>query len=156
MTGPGEDARAGRRQDQRPHPGPASSGSDPRSSRRRFPTAARRSPDGGDLDLALVVADALDSLPLELGELMDNVAVVVEDAHPTEDLLGLYEGVPLTERGDYGGLAMPDRVTVYRLAVCANCGDEGEVRREVAVTVVHEIAHHFGIDDDTLADLGWD
>ena len=87
---------------------------------------------------------------------MDNVAVVVEDAHPTEDLLGLYEGVPLTERDDYGGLAMPDRVTVYRLAVCANCDDEEEVSREVAVTVVHEIAHHFGIDDDTLADLGWD
>ena len=103
-----------------------------------------------------LVADALDSLPPELGELMDNVAVVVEDAHPTEDLLGLYEGVPLTERGDYGGLAMPDRVTVYRLAVCAGCDDEEEVRHEVAVTVVHEIAHHFGIDDDTLADLGWD
>lgn len=103
-----------------------------------------------------LVADALDSLPPELGELMDNVAVVVEDAHPTEDLLGLYEGVPLTERGDYGGLAMPDRVTVYRLAVCEMCDDEDEVRDEVAVTVVHEIAHHFGIDDDTLADLGWD
>ncbi len=102
-----------------------------------------------------LVGDALDSLPPELGRLMENVAVVVEDVHPSEDLLGLYEGIPLTERGDYGGLAMPDRVTIYRLPICAMCDDDAEARSEVAVTVVHEIAHHFGIDDDTLAELGW-
>ena len=103
-----------------------------------------------------LVAEALDSLPLSLGEMMDNVAVVVEDVHPDEDLLGLYEGVPLTERQDYGGWAMPDRVTLYRLAICAACDTEDDLIDEIAVTVVHEIAHHFGIDDDTLHDLGWD
>ena len=103
-----------------------------------------------------LVGEALDSLPPELGEMMENVAVVVEDAHPDEDLLGLYEGVPLTERGDYGGMAMPDRVTVYRLPICAVCDSEQELVDQITVTVVHEVAHHFGIDDDTLEDLGWD
>src|SRR5829696_6350061 len=71
-----------------------------------------------------LVADALDLIPDELASLMDNVAVFVEDRHPHEpDLLGLYEGTPLTERGDYGGLALPDRVSVYRLAICAICDD---------------------------------
>ena len=103
-----------------------------------------------------LVGEALDSLPPELGEMMENVAVVVEDAHPDEDLLGLYEGVPLTERGDYGGMAMPDRVTVYRLPICAICDSEEELLDQITVTVVHEVAHHFGIDDDTLEELGWD
>ncbi len=103
-----------------------------------------------------LVGEALDSLPPELGEMMENVAVVVEDVHPDEDLLGLYEGVPLTERGDYGGMAMPDRVTVYRLPICAICDSEEELLDQVTVTVVHEVAHHFGIDDDTLEELGWD
>lgn len=103
-----------------------------------------------------LVAEALDSLPPALGELMDNVAVVVEDVNPYEDLLGLYEGVPLTEREDYGGWVMPDRVTLYRLAICAVCDTEQDLTEEILVTVVHEIAHHFGIDDDTLHDLGWD
>ena len=103
-----------------------------------------------------LVGDALDSLPPALGEMMENIAVVVEDAHPDEDLLGLYEGVPLTEREDYGGLAMPDRVTVYRLPICAICDSEQDLLDEITVTVVHEVAHHFGIDDDTLHRLGWD
>ena len=103
-----------------------------------------------------LVGEALDSLPPELGEMMENVAVVVEDAHPDEDLLGLYEGVPLTERGDYGGMAMPDRVTLYRLPICAICDNEDELLDEIMVTVVHEVAHHFGIDDETLHQLGWD
>lgn len=102
-----------------------------------------------------LVADALDALPPALGDLMENVVVVVEDAHPDEDILGLYEGIPLTERDDYGGLAMPDRVTLYRLAICAVCDSDDELRAEIAVTVVHEIAHHFGIDDDKLHALGW-
>ena len=103
-----------------------------------------------------LVGEALDSLPPALGEMMENIAVVVEDAHPDEDLLGLYEGVPLTERDDYGGMAMPDLVTVYRLAICAACGSEEELLDEITVTVVHEVAHHFGIDDETLHQLGWD
>jgi predicted Zn-dependent protease with MMP-like domain len=104
-----------------------------------------------------LVADALDLLPEELVRLMDNVAVFVEDENPDEpDLLGLYDGQPLTDRGDYGGLVMPDRITIYRLAICAMCETEGEVVEEVAVTVVHEVAHHFGIDDRRLHELGWD
>jgi len=102
-----------------------------------------------------LVGDALDSLPEELGRLMDNIVVVVEDAHPDENLLGLYEGVPLTERDDYGGLAMPDRITLYRTALCSICADVDELVEEIAVTMVHEIAHHFGIDDATLHALGW-
>ena len=103
-----------------------------------------------------LVGDALDSLPPALGEMMENIVVVVEDAHPDEDLLGLYEGVPLTEREDYGGLAMPDRVTVYRLPICEISDSEDELLEQIMITVVHEVAHHFGIDDDTLHQLGWD
>ena len=74
--------------------------------------------------------------------------------HPTE-LTGLYEGVPLTERDDYGGLVMPDLITLYRLPLCEFARDEEELVEEVTVTVVHEIAHHFGIDDDKLHEWGW-
>ncbi len=103
-----------------------------------------------------LVADALDQVPDGLAQLIDNVAVVVEDRHPTEDLLGLYDGVPLTERDDYGGLVMPDRISIYRLPICEMCSTVDEVVEEVLVTVVHELAHHFGIDDDELHRLGWD
>lgn len=106
-----------------------------------------------------LVADALDGLPPELGALMDNVVVLVEDDHE-EGLLGLYEGIPLTERDQYGvgwgELPLPDRITVFRLPVCRQARDEDEVVDEVMVTVVHEVAHHFGIDDDRLTELGWD
>ena len=102
------------------------------------------------------VADALDALPEELGRLMHNVAVVTQDCHPTEDLLGLYEGIPLTERDDYGGLVMPDVISLYRLPLCAIADDIDHLIEEIAVTVVHEIAHHFGIDDDALHAWGWD
>ncbi|MEZ5236318.1 MAG: metallopeptidase family protein [Acidimicrobiia bacterium] len=104
-----------------------------------------------------LVGDALDLLPDELAELIDNVVVTIEDRHPDEpELLGLYEGIPLTERHDYGALVLPDRITIYRLAVCELCADEDELVEEVAVTVVHELAHHFGIDDERLEQLGWD
>lgn len=103
-----------------------------------------------------LVADALDGLPEELGRLMDNVWVTVEDAHPEEDLLGLYDGVPLTQRAEYGGMAIPDRITIYRLPICDMCETEDEVVETVRETVVHEVAHHFGIDDERLAELGWD
>ena len=102
-----------------------------------------------------LVGDALDALPEELGRLMENVAVVTADRHPTEDLLGLYEGIPLTERDDYGGLVMPDVISLYRLPLCEMCADEAELTEEIAVTVVHEIAHHFGIDDESLHEWGW-
>jgi len=103
-----------------------------------------------------LVAEALDSLPETLGRLIDNVAILVEDEGDEPDLLGLYDGVPLTERGDYGGLAMPDRIFIYRLPILAICETIDEVIEEVMVTVVHEVAHHFGIDDGRLAELGWD
>ena len=102
-----------------------------------------------------LVADALDAIPPELGERMDNVSVVVEDHAPPGRMLGLYEGIPLTERADYGGLVMPDRITIFRHAVCAMCHTEDEVVEQVRVTVVHEVAHHFGIDDARLDELGW-
>jgi predicted Zn-dependent protease with MMP-like domain len=102
-----------------------------------------------------LVADALDSVPEELLAHMDNVVVLVEDEPPEPGLLGLYEGFALTERGwDYGG-ALPDRIFIYRNPTLAICDDEEDVVEEVAITVVHEIAHHFGIDDDRLHDLGW-
>ena len=103
-----------------------------------------------------LVADALDEVPAELMALLDNVVVLVEDRNADEpDLLGLYEGYALTERGwDYGG-ALPDRIMVYRSAICDICEDEDQVVEEVTITVVHEIAHHFGIDDDRLHALGW-
>ncbi|MEZ5165165.1 MAG: metallopeptidase family protein [Acidimicrobiales bacterium] len=102
-----------------------------------------------------LVGEALDALPPELGRLMENVAVVMADRHPTEDLVGLYEGIPLTERDDYGGMVMPDVITLYRLALCEMCADEAELVDEIGVTVVHEIAHHFGIDDESLHAWGW-
>lgn len=102
-----------------------------------------------------LVADALDEIPGPLAELMDNVVVLIEDDPPEPGLLGLYEGIPLTERGDYGGFVMPDRVTVFRHSLCAMCATEDELASEVAVTVIHEIAHHFGIDDEQLHEMGW-
>jgi predicted Zn-dependent protease with MMP-like domain len=103
-----------------------------------------------------LVGDALDQVPTELAALMDNVVVLVEDRNDEEpDLLGLYEGYALTERGwQYGG-ALPDRIMIYREAICDICSTEEDVVEEVLITVVHEIAHHFGIDDDRLHELGW-
>ena len=103
-----------------------------------------------------LVSEALDGLPPELARLMDNVAIFVEaDPPPGEDLLGLYEGVPLTERDTAYAMAMPDRITIFREPILAICDDADEVRRQVEITVAHEIAHHFGIDDDRLHDLGY-
>jgi predicted Zn-dependent protease with MMP-like domain len=102
-----------------------------------------------------LVADALDSVPAELLAHMDNVVVLVEDDPPEPGILGLYEGFALTSRGwDYSG-ALPDRIFIYRNPTLAICDDEQDVVDEVAITVVHEIAHHFGIDDQRLHDLGW-
>jgi predicted Zn-dependent protease with MMP-like domain len=102
-----------------------------------------------------MVADALDSLPDELGRLMRNVAVTVEHGPGPPGLLGLYEGVPLTSRTTgYAGV-LPDRITIYRLAICAICSTEAEVTEQVRRTVIHEVAHHFGIGDARLDELGW-
>jgi predicted Zn-dependent protease with MMP-like domain len=105
-----------------------------------------------------LVADALDTIPPELAGLLDNVAVVVEEGHVHGGLLGRYDGVPLTERGSWygtGDLVMPDRVTIFRRPICAMSHDEDEVVRQVGITVVHELAHHFGIGDARLHELGW-
>jgi predicted Zn-dependent protease with MMP-like domain len=103
-----------------------------------------------------LVSDALDLIPSEFAAAMDNVVILVEDRdldNPT--LLGLYHGVALTERtSEYGGV-LPDRITIYREAILDICRDEQDVVEEVAITVVHEIAHHFGIDDARLHELGW-
>ncbi len=102
-----------------------------------------------------LVSEALDTIPPELTKLMKNVAVVVVDRAPSEGLLGLYTGIPLTERGDWYAGVLPDRIEIYREEHLAFCKDRDELREEVAVTVVHEIAHHFGIDDKRLHELGW-
>jgi predicted Zn-dependent protease with MMP-like domain len=107
-----------------------------------------------------LVAEALDGLPDDLAHLMDNVVVLTANRGDPPDLLGLYDGIPLTERDDSGGvwgggpdgggLVMPDRIHLYRLALCDLATDVDELRREVTVTVIHEVAHHFGIDDEFL------
>jgi predicted Zn-dependent protease with MMP-like domain len=101
-----------------------------------------------------LVRDALDEVPDELLKLMDNVVILVEDDSP-EGLLGLYEGHALTERGWHYGGVLPDRILIYRNPILRICDSEEDVVEEVAITVVHEIAHHFGIDDDRLHELGW-
>jgi len=102
-----------------------------------------------------LVINALDDLPDEVHELLDNVVIMIDDEHPDEELFGLYEGVPRTERDDYGGMELPDRITIYRLPLCSACADLETLTEEVMITVVHELAHHLGIDDDRLHDLGW-
>ncbi len=121
---------------------------------------SRRADNGTVIDVEpaefedMVVA-ALDSLPEDLGRLMRNVAVTVEHDPGPPGLLGLYQGIPLTSRtSQYAGV-LPDRITIYRRAICAICGSEAEVVEQVRRTVIHEVAHHFGIDDARLTELGW-
>ena len=104
-----------------------------------------------------LVADALDAIPDALAKHMDNVAVFIEDRSRQRGLLGLYQGVPLTARGNHYGIGggTPDRITIFRENICARCRTEEDVVHQVTVTVVHEIAHHFGIDDHRLHELGW-
>lgn len=102
-----------------------------------------------------LVEDAIDSLPADLGAAMENVAVFVDDQTPASGLLGLYQGIPLTERGTSYSVAMPDRITIYKSSICRICNTEAEVVEQVRHTVIHEVAHHFGIDDDRLEELGW-
>ncbi len=101
-----------------------------------------------------LVAEALDSIPEELARRIDNVVVqVVDDVRP--GLFGLYEGIPLTHREQYGGMALPDRISIYRQTILAHAQSEADVVRQVRVTVIHEVAHHFGISDARLHELGW-
>ncbi len=104
-----------------------------------------------------LVDAAFARVPAELTALLDNVALFVEDNAPSDDprLLGLYEGIPLTERGHYYSASLPDRIRVFRLPILSVCATEEEVVQEVEITVAHEIAHHFGIDDARLHDLGY-
>ena len=104
-----------------------------------------------------LVRAALDAVPVELGDLVDNCVVLVEDDPPADEpgLLGVYVGVPLTERDGGYTMALPDRITVFRRPLLAICSTEEELVTQVRITVVHEIAHHFGIDDDRLGELGY-
>ena len=102
-----------------------------------------------------LVADALDSLPAELGRQMENVAIYVDDTTPAGRLLGLYEGIPLTKRGTSYTAAMPDRITIFKAAILRQCNTHADVVAAVRKTVIHEIAHHFGISDPRLDELGW-
>jgi predicted Zn-dependent protease with MMP-like domain len=106
----------------------------------------------------LLVSEALDSIPAELAELIENCVILVEEWPPPDepDLLGLYEGVPITERGQYYSGALPDRILIFRAPILGLCGSVAEVVEEVHITVVHEIAHYFGIDDSRLHELGYD
>ena len=104
-----------------------------------------------------LVAVALDAIPPELAELIENCVILVEDDPPEDapDLLGLYEGVPLTERGVTYSATLPDRIFIFRRPILAACDSYEEVVDEVRITVVHEVAHYFGIDDERQHELGY-
>ncbi|HRL48295.1 MAG TPA: metallopeptidase family protein [Propioniciclava sp.] len=103
------------------------------------------------------VTDALDSIPASLLDLLENCVIVVEDEPPADepDLLGVYDGVPLTERDHEYGAVLPDRIVIFKNPTLRMCQTREEVVEEVGITVVHEIAHYFGIDDARLHDLGY-
>jgi predicted Zn-dependent protease with MMP-like domain len=97
----------------------------------------------------------LRSLPAELREAIRNVEITVEEEHPEDpDLFGLYEGVPLPERGDWAG-SLPDRIRIFRRPLVESFPDPAELEAEIRITVLHEVAHYFGIDEDRLEDLGY-
>jgi predicted Zn-dependent protease with MMP-like domain len=102
-----------------------------------------------------LVANALDGIPADLGAAMENVAVIVDHQSPPGRLLGLYEGIPLTSRGAHYSATTPDRITIYMAAVCEMCQTADDVVGLVQKVVVHEVGHHFGIDDSRLEELGW-
>jgi predicted Zn-dependent protease with MMP-like domain len=102
------------------------------------------------------VQAALDELPPELAKGLRNLAVVVEDENPDDpDLFGLYHGIPLTERGDTSG-ALPDKISIYRIPLEESFPDPDELREEIRITVLHELAHYFGLDEDRIAELGYE
>ena len=111
-----------------------------------------------DEEFEAAVEDGLDLIPQALLDVVDNVVILIEQDSPEGqgELLGLYDGVALTDRGaDWGIGELPDRIFIFKNPTLAVCDTVEQVREEVAVTVVHEIAHHFGIDDERLHALGW-
>ena len=121
-----------------------------------------------DEEFEAAVGDALDAIPGELADQMDNVVVLVQDEPDPEmltaedydeaglpTLLGLYDGVPLTERDDAWSVVLPDRILIFKGPLERWCANREELTAEIGVTVIHEVAHHFGIDDDRLHELGW-
>ena len=103
------------------------------------------------------VRAALDLLPPELAQALENVAVVVEDEDPDDpDLFGLYHGIPLPERGSAYSGELPDRISIYQLPLQDEFPDPDELVEEIRITVLHELAHYFGIDEDRLAELGYE
>lgn len=102
-----------------------------------------------------LVEAAIDSIPDQLRREMRNVAIAVEDIGVSPNLLGLYQGIPLTKRGPHYGGVLPDQITIYRLPILRRCDTIDEVVKQVRITVVHEVAHHFGIGDARLHELGW-
>ena len=102
------------------------------------------------------VRAALDELPPHIAQALENIAVVVEDENAEDpDLLGLYHGVPLPERGDMPG-ALPDKISIYKIPLEESFADPAELREEIRITVLHELAHYFGLDEDRIAELGYD
>jgi predicted Zn-dependent protease with MMP-like domain len=109
----------------------------------------------GSQQFEIMVGKALDNLPAKLGKAMRNVAITVDHDSTDLRLLGLYHGVPLTNRTSNYSTVLPDRITIFHQAICAICNTEDEVVEQVRRTVIHEIGHHFGIDDSRLHELGW-
>ena len=102
------------------------------------------------------VRAALDEVPADLAAALENIAVVVEDENPEDpDLLGLYHGVPLPERGDMAGV-LPDTISIYRIPLEESFPDPVELRDEIRITVLHELGHYFGLDEDAITALGYD
>lgn len=102
------------------------------------------------------VKAAVDSLPADIASALDNIVLLIEDEHPDDpDLYGLYEGIPLPERGDMAG-ELPDRITIFRIPLEEEFPDPADLEREIRITVLHEIGHYFGLDEDRLAQLGYD
>jgi len=102
------------------------------------------------------VKAALDSLPADIASALDNIALLIADEHPDDpDLFGLYEGIPLPERADMAG-ELPDRITIFRIPLEEEFSDPADLEREIRITVLHEIGHYFGLDEDRLAELGYD
>ncbi|HEY5304624.1 MAG TPA: metallopeptidase family protein [Acidimicrobiales bacterium] len=103
-----------------------------------------------------LASDALDSLPAELAVHIENLVIVVDDQAKGRSLFGLYEGIPLTRRGTMTyNAVLPDRITLYQQTICRVCHSEDEVKEQIRRTVIHEVAHHFGISDPRLHELGW-
>jgi predicted Zn-dependent protease with MMP-like domain len=103
-----------------------------------------------------VVRAALDTLPPHIADALRNVAVVVEDENPEDpDLYGLFDGIPLIEGGPGPG-DLPSRIAIYRRPLEADFPDEDELRDEIRITVLHELGHYFGLDEDRLSELGYE